>query len=266
MVGTHYIISDLHLNPAQPGVVELYRTFLQRDVAAAQSLTIAGDFLEVFFGASQLAEEFTLGILGELRQLAKQLDLRYVGGNRDFLLVGLAKRWMHATHDRWLDLSDQRAATAVCHGDTLCTRDVGYLRLRRVLRALPLLTLSRILPASVGRAIAGKLRSSSEKKHRRVPYAYNPKYDIQDPAVERLFRSTGASTLIAGHIHRPQVREYSGGRRLLVMSDWCPERAVIARALPGEDFQLVTLTPQGILPFDPARDGWKPESEKAEAP
>ncbi len=271
MQGPDYYISDLHLSEEKTGINQLFSTFLKRDLVGARSLTIGGDFFNFYYGIKQFQDPYyhTIGkLLQDLVQAGTKVD--FVIGNRDFLFWRDCARYS-------LDgfqLYAQRELISECvimhHGDTFCLDDKAYLRFRRLMHLLPLHALSRIVPGSFARGIARYLRGASKRKraknkqHNKQEDAedFQNYYDIKDQAVIPFITEQACDTLVCGHIHRPQERHYNHGKRksrLLVLGEWQAERAVIARALPGEKLQLVELKHDGI-------EAWEHEIQNVKIP
>jgi UDP-2,3-diacylglucosamine hydrolase len=106
------------------------------------------------------------------------------------------------------------------HGDSLCTLDQGYMRLRRVLRNPLTLFVLRNLPLSTRHKLARKLRSESRAQTRMKA---SDIVDVTPEEVPRVMRQHGVSTLIHGHTHRPAVHAVQIGDlpgRRIVLGDW----------------------------------------------
>jgi UDP-2,3-diacylglucosamine hydrolase len=125
-------ISDLHLEPAHPGITRLFLNFLQHQAAQADALYILGDLFAAWIGDDDLSP-FNQDMITALRELtAKGVPVYFMCGNRDFLI---GEQFMAQTGCRFLsdptviDLYGTRVL--IMHGDTLCTDDIPYQRYRR---------------------------------------------------------------------------------------------------------------------------------------
>jgi len=106
------------------------------------------------------------------------------------------------------------------HGDSLCTRDEGYMRLRRLLRNPLSLFILRNLPLSTRRKLARKLRNESRTQTRMKA---SDIIDVTPELIPRVLAEHGVRTLIHGHTHRPATHELEvDGRpaRRIVLGDW----------------------------------------------
>lgn len=142
-------------------------------------------------------------------------------GNRDFLV---AEGFSKATGVRLLEdptpLDLYGTSTLLMHGDTLCTGDVAYQRLRKTVRdpEWKRATLAKSIPQRI--ALARSLRDGSEGAKQGKSMAI---MDVAPDAVDAAFASSGASVIIHGHTHRParHVHRVNGADRVRwVLPDW----------------------------------------------
>jgi UDP-2,3-diacylglucosamine hydrolase len=106
------------------------------------------------------------------------------------------------------------------HGDSLCTRDVGYMKLRRYLRNPITLFILRNLPLSSRHKLARKLRSESKAQTRMKA---NDIVDVTPEEIPRIMQEYGVKTLIHGHTHRPAIHKLQIGdeaAKRIVLGDW----------------------------------------------
>lgn len=256
MQGADYYISDLHLSPDTAGVNALFDVFLDNHARGARSLTINGDLFDHYTGRKQLRDPFYACVCGRLGALVKAgTAVDFTAGNRDFLFVRDARRYgmrgirNHVTRELGGAAVGVERVTAI-HGDVFCLDDKSYLRFRRVMRALPLRLVGACTPRATHERIAARIRAKSrEKLAAPKPAGY---YDIKDEAVRPFIERMNCGTLVCGHIHQPQARSYALGgreRRMLVLSDWTEQGAVIAGAAPGGKLELMRLTLDGLTPW-----------------
>ncbi|MCY1447001.1 UDP-2,3-diacylglucosamine hydrolase [compost metagenome] len=106
------------------------------------------------------------------------------------------------------------------HGDSLCTQDQAYMRLRRWLRNPVTLFILRHLPLATRHKLARKLRKESRMQTRQKAAEIT---DVTPEEIPRILRQYGVRTLIHGHTHRPASHELElDGRsaRRIVLGDW----------------------------------------------
>nr|WP_226930427.1 UDP-2,3-diacylglucosamine diphosphatase [Stutzerimonas chloritidismutans] len=215
------LISDLHLEEERPDITRAFLHFLTTRACQAEALYILGDFFEVWIGDDAITP-FQQSIADALRALSERGTRIYLmHGNRDFML---GKGFCRAAGCTLLgdpsvvELGGQRVL--LMHGDSLCTRDEGYMRLRRLLRNPLSLFILRHLPLSTRRKLARKLRNESRAQTR---IKASDIIDVTPELIPRVLAEHGVRTLIHGHTHRPATHELEvDGRpaRRIVLGDW----------------------------------------------
>ncbi|MNE83505.1 UDP-2,3-diacylglucosamine hydrolase [compost metagenome] len=106
------------------------------------------------------------------------------------------------------------------HGDTLCTRDLAYMKLRRYLRNPLSLWILRHLPLSSRQKLARKLRSESRTQTRMKATEI---VDVTPEEVPTVMAAHGVRTLVHGHTHRPAIHKLmveGEPARRIVLGDW----------------------------------------------
>jgi UDP-2,3-diacylglucosamine hydrolase len=160
-------------------------------------------------------------VAGALRPLAARLPVRFMRGNRDFLIAqGFARdTGAELVPDPTIvDLYGTRAV--LMHGDTLCTGDTAYQAFRAQVRDPQWQSATLARPLDERLAIARGLRSESEGAKETKPMDI---MDVADAAVERAFAESGCDVMIHGHTHRPgrHVHRVGGRERVRwVLPDW----------------------------------------------
>src|SRR5205085_714045 len=150
------VIADLHLDLADPRGGRAFAAWLAA-LRGVGTLAILGDLFDAWVGPAQARMPGADEVLDALARLSRSgVGVLVVHGNRDFLLD---RSFEERTGARVLrdgfttQLADGSRAAFV-HGDTLCTKDVAYQRLRRVVRSKPVAWLAPRMPLFVGVAIA----------------------------------------------------------------------------------------------------------------
>ena len=128
------LISDLHLQAAEPGTFEAWAAHMRS--TPADAVLLLGDVFEVWVGDDAVAHDpFLQACAAVLRQASQRMTVGFMPGNRDFL-VGpgfLSDCGVQALQDPTvLVWSAQR--TVLSHGDALCLGDTAYQRFRAVAR------------------------------------------------------------------------------------------------------------------------------------
>ncbi|OAN28156.1 UDP-2,3-diacylglucosamine diphosphatase [Pseudomonas oryzihabitans] len=215
------LVSDLHLEPQRPDLVRAFLHFLQNRARGVEALYILGDLFEAWIGDDAMGP-FEQEIATALRQLADSGTAIYLmHGNRDFL-IGKAfcrQAGCQLLPDRHIaDFQGRRVL--LMHGDTLCTRDEGYQKLRRILRNPLTLFVLRHLPLASRQKLARKLRNESRQQTRAKAMDIT---DVTEAEVEREMRAAQVTTLIHGHTHRPARHELlldGQPAERIVLGDW----------------------------------------------
>ena len=216
------LISDLHLQEERPDVTRAFLDFLQTRAKGAEALYILGDFFEVWIGDDGMTP-YHEGIAKALRALADSGTRIYLmHGNRDFMIGKHFCRKAGCTLLPDPSLVQLGGETVLLmHGDTLCTRDVQYLRKRARIRSpLGLFFLRHIMPLGKRQGLASKLRQESREK---TAMKAADIIDVTPEEIPRIMQKFGVRTLIHGHTHRPAVHELQvAGRpaQRIVLGDW----------------------------------------------
>ena len=153
---------------------------------------------------------FQRSICAALRELSDSgTPIFIMHGNRDFLIGKAFCKAAGATL-----LKDPSVVqlygepVLLMHGDSLCTRDLGYMKLRRILRNPIVLFILRHLPLGARHKLARKLRSESSAQ---VRMKANDIVDVTPEEVPRVMQQFGVRTLVHGHTHRPAIHKLQIG-------------------------------------------------------
>lgn len=232
------LISDLHLQEERPDITRAFLDLLATRARDAQALYILGDFFEAWIGDDGMTP-FQQSICRALRELSDSgTRVLLMHGNRDFLIGQAFCKAAGCTllkDPSVVELGGE--AVLLMHGDSLCTRDEAYMKLRRYLRNPLSLWILRHLPLSTRRKLARKLRSESKAQTRMKA---NDIIDVTAEEVPRLMQRHGVRTLVHGHTHRPAIHKLtladgSAGRRI-VLGDW--DKQGWALQVDEQGFQL----------------------------
>lgn len=211
-------ISDLHLCDERPDLTQAFFTFIEEKALEAQALYILGDFFNVWIGDDNDSKLTPLiaRMLSALQESGTRVYLMH--GNRDFLIGGHYANVCGATllDDPSLEFLYGRPYLLM-HGDSLCTRDTDYMRLRAQFRDLDWQDQFLDKPLEERKAFAEQARAQSKAM------SSNKAEDIMDVTeaeVLRMLDENGAPCLIHGHTHRPAVHELGDNRKRIVLGDW----------------------------------------------
>lgn len=194
-------ISDLHLTPHCSKTTALFTEFLRRYQPQMTHLYILGDFFDAWIGDDEQSS-FNNHIISLLKMCTQQgIVVYFLHGNRDFLL---GADFFKATGATLLPdetvINLHGVPTLIMHGDTLCTQDTAYLRLRKILRNRWVQTIYLRLPLIIRRMIADQLRANSKGQ---LIFT-----DVDENTVREKMNYHGVRQLIHGHTHRPGIHSY----------------------------------------------------------
>lgn len=215
------LISDLHLEEGRPDITRAFLDLLNGRAREAESLYILGDFFEAWIGDDAMSP-FQRSICQALRALSDSgTRLFLMHGNRDFMI---GQAFCKAAGCTLLKdpsvVNFNGEPVLLMHGDSLCTRDEAYMRMRRYLRHPLTLWVLRHLPLSTRHKLARKLRNESRAQTRMKA---SDIVDVTPEEVPRVMNDSGVKTLIHGHTHRPAVHDVQLGEttaQRIVLGDW----------------------------------------------
>lgn len=219
---TAEFISDLHLDPAEPGTLAAWREYLR--TTQADAVFMLGDLFEVWVGDDTMDEpgSFEAEAAAILREAAQHRALFFMVGNRDFLVgpAFLQRSGMTGLSDPTVFVfGTQRILLS--HGDALCLDDVDYQKFRTISRSPQWMTQTLSQPLPARRALGKAMRAESQKlKDSGTEYA-----DADTAAALQWMDATDSHWLIHGHTHRPAEHALPAttdgiARCRIVLSDW----------------------------------------------
>jgi UDP-2,3-diacylglucosamine hydrolase len=152
-------------------------------------------------------------------------------GNRDFLI---GKRFESDTGVALIEdgtvITLYGRRVLLMHGDTLCTDDSAYQRLRRIVRNPLVQWLLRRLSLVQRQRLAARMRAGSkahiESADQSSPYIM----DVNTRAVIEAMQRHNVDCLIHGHTHRPAIHDVQVNGRpatRIVLGDWYEQGSVL---------------------------------------
>jgi UDP-2,3-diacylglucosamine hydrolase len=213
-------ISDLHLSREQPETLE--RFLRLTDHLHSGELLILGDLFEYWAGDDEAREGIGATVAAALRAVhSRGVPVYLMRGNRDLLIgTGFADAaGAVLLEDPCLTILGG-VPTLLCHGDAYCTLDTAYIAYRKRARNPVLQRLFLSLPLAVRRALIGQVRQISESGKRTMAAQI---MDVTPEAINQALRAAGASRMIHGHTHRPQMHRFTldgKSAERWVLPDW----------------------------------------------
>jgi UDP-2,3-diacylglucosamine hydrolase len=222
-------ISDLHLTPSMPLTAQRFFDFCEKDAPKVEAVFILGDLFEYWVGDdAALHSPFQQEVKRALATLSTKVKTYYLHGNRDFLIGSrfLSKTCMTLMTDP-SKIVIAGNEYVLCHGDSLCTADVGYQIFRSWVRKPWVKKLFLKLPLHWRRSIANHLRTNSSVQYQRTIKSTVEgalaKTDVTLAACAAVLRNQASNQLIHGHTHLPAHHHESLLDQVWqrwVLSDW----------------------------------------------
>ena len=227
-------VSDLHLDASRPAQMQEFVHFLKDEAHQAQTLYILGDLFEFWIGDDDPAEGLD-GVIGALRERTAQgTAVKFLHGNRDFLLgADFARRTGIEILPARQTIDLHGTPTLIEHGDLLCTDDVAYQRYRRRIRHPVTLALLGNLPRLWRLGMGRRLRRVSAEAVAEKPPDI---MDVNEEAVRQVMRSEGVYTMVHGHTHRPAMHRFKVDEMdavRAVLGDWYEQGSWLAADADG---------------------------------
>jgi UDP-2,3-diacylglucosamine hydrolase len=228
---TTLFISDLHLDATRPDITRQFLQFLDGEAAEAERLYILGDLFEAWIGDDD-PDPDKRRVITALRSLSDRGVRCFVmHGNRDFML---GKRFCTDTGASLLDdgtiVSVNGRKVLLMHGDTLCTDDHSYQRLRRIVRNPLVQLILRTMILAQRQRLAARMRAGSKAHIEATGKAKPYVMDVNSAAVAEAFRIHSVDCLIHGHTHRPGIHQLTVDgtpRTRIVLGDWYEQGSVL---------------------------------------
>ena len=221
------LISDLHLSPEEPALVQAFLALLDDCLAlpTLKRLFILGDWFEVWIGDDAyllLSEDerqthWLTPLIVKLKQLrVAGCEILIMHGNRDFLLGQpfcnlFGGELIYEPYTLTVGQQNYRLE----HGDALCIDDKKYQFFRKIMRnrLIQWYLLNKSLEKRL--AIADKMRQKSQQNNaNKAAYIM----DVNEDAVLKAVNDSDA--LLHGHTHRPDIHQATSNKKRYVLGDW----------------------------------------------
>jgi len=213
---TTLIISDLHLTNVEKDKIDFFANFCKKYASKADQLFILGDLFNTWIGddLSLLSYKEIINILKGLNQKTKVFVMV---GNRDFLL---SKNFELESGCKLIKepyvLEQNSKKFLLIHGDRLCTDDVNYQKLKKVLRNPIIQFIFLNLPKNFRLKLTGQLRKKSIEAQ---SYKSEELMDVNQVSTDLLMSRYPGFDLIHGHTHRQNTHN-DGKYTRYVLGDW----------------------------------------------
>ncbi len=213
---TTLIISDLHLTNVEEDKIEFFANFCKLHALQADQLFILGDLFNTWIGDDVSLSSYK-EIIDILKDLTKNTKVFVMAGNRDFLL---SKKFELESGCKLIKepftFEQNSKKFLLIHGDSLCTDDVNYQKLKKVLRNPIIQFIFLSLPKSFRLKLTGQLRKKSLEAQ---SYKSEELMDVNQVSTDLLMSSHPGFDLIHGHTHRQKTHSDEKYTRY-VLGDW----------------------------------------------
>ncbi|NIL95417.1 MAG: UDP-2,3-diacylglucosamine diphosphatase [Woeseiaceae bacterium] len=234
-------ISDLHLEAERPDIGKQFLHFLAHDAQEADDLYILGDLFEAWVGDDDPNTHY-FAIKRALRKLTDGgIPVYFMHGNRDFMIgQGFANETGVKILEDPYKVTMYGQKTLLSHGDYLCTDDVQYQRVRKMVRDPDWQAAMRAKP------LKERLRIAKEARRQSLEQTINMSLEIMDvnqDEVKKAIQSHGVDVLLHGHTHRPAVHDVDLGNRTakrIVLGDWFTQGSVVRWDSRGPKLEVLT--------------------------
>ncbi len=203
-VGKTLFISDLHLDADNEAITQCFLNYVS-NAHGCDALYILGDFFEVWVGDDD-RNILTDTVADALSKLAASGSKVYImHGNRDFLLgPAYAKRCNAELIDDPTVIECYGQKVALMHGDSLCTRDVEYMKFRKMVRS------ERWQNEFLERSLVERHMIAQQTRQQSKEQSSHKASDIMDVTPQEvldLLHRKQVNILVHGHTHRPSVHK-----------------------------------------------------------
>jgi len=210
------LIADLHLTLGEVKKTSLFINFCQEQATQVDQLFILGDLFNTWIG-DDLSLEHYKTVIDALHRLSKSTEVFVMVGNRDFLLNKDFEQQSgcQLIHSPYVFNSNDKQYVLI-HGDELCTDDVNYQKLKKVLRHSITKFIFLHLPKKLRLILAGQLRQRSVEAQQ---YKTREIMDVNPKTTSKLMKKYLGADLIHGHTHRQNTHVEKKFTRH-VLGDW----------------------------------------------
>ena len=213
---TSLIISDLHLTNVEGDKVNFFNTFCEDYGSKADQLFILGDLFNTWLG-DDVSLTSHKAIISSLKELTKETKVFVMVGNRDFLLSNQFETETGCILiNEPYELVHNAKKFLLIHGDSLCTDDINYQKLKKVLRNSLVQFIFLHLSKNIRLKLTGQLRKKSVEAQ---SYKSSEIMDVNQQATDLLMSKYPDYDLIHGHTHRQNTHTMKKYTRH-VLGDW----------------------------------------------
>lgn len=208
-----YFLSDAHLGknlPYDPQRERRLLNLLHSIEKAATHLFILGDLFDFWIEYRDAIRPDYFPVLHALRRLVDGgTEVHYMAGNHDFALGNFLPGTVGiAVHDSPWETTLQGKRLFLHHGDGLLDTDSTYHFIKRILRNQTNQKIFKLLPPTLGIAIASYFSCKSRNAHKPEEILSRAhEYRIRAKSIVE----EGYDWVFFGHTHRPELTRWDAG-------------------------------------------------------
>ena len=214
------IISDLHLTNVELDKIKLFENFCNEQASKVDQLFILGDLFNSWIGDDASLASYKV-VTSILKDLSDKTNVFVMAGNRDFLL---SKNFEKESGCKLIkepfELKHYSKRYLLIHGDSLCTDDINYQKLKKVLRNPIIQFIFLNLSKNMRLKLTGQLRKKSIEAQ---TYKSEKIMDVNQNTTDLLMSKYPGYDLIHGHTHRQNTHNNSKYNRH-VLGDWSTQK------------------------------------------
>lgn len=218
-------LSDVHLSETRSDITQAFIDCIDTLCALSpEGVFILGDLFNAWIG-DEIHNNYIDQITSQIKKLSVLCPVFFQRGNRDFLIskIYAQKSGMTLLPDSYqFELDGQNLLLQ--HGDLLCTDDISYQKMRKILRSKWLTKLASITPLWFKQFIANQLRKKSQQYTQQKSMQIT---DVNPESVRHIMQSNNIHILIHGHTHRPDIEKISENQTRYILGDWRPQGEIL---------------------------------------
>ncbi|MCF7824507.1 MAG: UDP-2,3-diacylglucosamine diphosphatase [Candidatus Marinimicrobia bacterium] len=221
-----YFLSDIHLRFQVDDVErerrrELFKLLDQIKEEGA-TLFIVGDWFDFYFEYGSVVTQSYFDVYSKMHELAEAgINIHYFAGNHDYWLGDFMKHAVGVKtylHDQIIEFGGKRIYFH--HGDGLDATDVGYQRLKAVIRHPFFIWFFKwLVHPNIGHWLARKASRHSRKTYSGETPEYLLNEIRKNYALAEDKFAEGVDYMITGHIHFPKLKMF-GKNCFLTIGDF----------------------------------------------
>lgn len=238
-------ISDLHLSANTIANNVIFCNLLSKWVKEIDQLYILGDLFDTWIGDDD-QNEFISQIQKALKEFSQYKPVFFIRGNHDYLI---GKKFSQLTGVKILPdltiIQQDDLKIMLSHGDAFCTLNKSYQWFKLFYNNRLIKFISANLPLKLRKKILYyvQVTATKNKSHKDKPYA-GDKYKVNHKTIINLANKLGASTIIHGHTHDPNIEYLNDGINTFTRAeipDWQHNKAGGYLLLEDSQLSLRTL-------------------------